>query len=331
MVDKPTADRYTDRQRDFKKKSFWRILKNLHVWYDVLTGGMPNCTTDMRKSTCHEGRRFLYQGAGTGCFCGTFFAEKTRMGGYGYLMEGLRMLLLGAYSMEVVECGGALLKNALAGGISHAVIAFAGEAMQQDLRRSAQILHTSVEFLHMDAGCVTASYEEKLELIRCIRNFCPDIIITQDTQHSISDLDPGRRPFMTMVLEAIALSTRAYALEEAPMPRPMPHATLYYMTPSAPNCVVDISDVWESKCAAMDALHAQLVHFGDCAPQDAAGARLLVPDWDALPDALSRGTARKRAMDEAFYRYPYATGHCRAVYAEPYRREGDFVLDMLMH
>ena len=66
------------------------------------------------------------------------------------------------------------------------------------------------------------------------------------------------------------------------------------------------------------------------APQDAAGARRLVPDWDALPDALSRGTARKRAMDEAFYRYPYATGHCRAVYAEPYRREGDFVLDVLM-
>ena len=43
------------------------------------------------------------------------------------MMKEKRILLLGAYSMEVVECGGALLKNALNGGKSHAAIAFAGE------------------------------------------------------------------------------------------------------------------------------------------------------------------------------------------------------------
>lgn len=41
------------------------------------------------------------------------------------MMGEKRILLLGAYSMEVVECGGALLKNALSGGKSQAAIAFA--------------------------------------------------------------------------------------------------------------------------------------------------------------------------------------------------------------
>ena len=78
------------------------------------------------------------------------------------MMKEKRILLLGAYSMEVVECGGALLKNALNGGKSHAAIAFAGEKMQSDLKKSAEILQTSVEFLNMDTGKITASYEEKL-------------------------------------------------------------------------------------------------------------------------------------------------------------------------
>ena len=58
----------------------------------------------------------------------------------------------------------------------------------------------------MDTGKITASYEEKLQMIRVIRSFRPDIIITQDTEHCVYDLDPGRRPFMTLVLEAMALA-----------------------------------------------------------------------------------------------------------------------------
>lgn len=42
------------------------------------------------------------------------------------MMKEKRILLLGAYSMEVVECGGALLKNALNGGKSHAANCICG-------------------------------------------------------------------------------------------------------------------------------------------------------------------------------------------------------------
>ena len=66
----------------------------------------------------------------------------------------------------------------------------------------------------MDTGKITASYEEKLQMIRVIRFFRPDIIITQDTEHYIYDSDPGRRPFMILVLEAMALAGREYVVEE---------------------------------------------------------------------------------------------------------------------
>ena len=81
-------------------------------------------------------------------------------------MSGKRMLLLGAYSMEVVECGGALCKNAMEGGVSHGAILFAGEQMRRELQEAAAILGVSVEFLGMDTGTVTGSREEKLRLVQ---------------------------------------------------------------------------------------------------------------------------------------------------------------------
>ena len=248
------------------------------------------------------------------------------------MKQGKRILLLGAYSMEVIECGGALLKNVLNGGISHAVIAFAGGTMKEELKRSADILKTSVEFLNWDVGKITASYEEKLEMIKVIRSFRPDIVITQDTEHHITDLDPGRRPFMTLVLEALALAGRPYALDAIPGLEPSHPSAVYYMTPEHPNCVIDLFDVWEQKCAAMDELHAQNVHFGkreNESERDLKIRKSLVPEWETLETDLERGTLMKRKMDDAFYRAAGAAGHCRAVYAEPYRREGCFIFDEL--
>ena len=115
--------------------------------------------------------------------------------------NGKRILLLGVYGMELVECGGALLKNAKSGGVSHASMLFCGEQMRKDLAKSAEILQTTVEYLNMDSGAVTGSREERLKIATVIRKFKPDIIITQDPEHCVSDLDPGRRPVMNMILD----------------------------------------------------------------------------------------------------------------------------------
>lgn len=239
---------------------------------------------------------------------------------------GKRILLLGVYGMEMVECGGVLLKNAKAGGVSHASMLFCGEKMRHDLAKSAEILNTTVEYLDMDVGAVTGSREEKLKIVTVIRKFKPDIIITQDTEHCVSDLDPGRRPVMNMILEGIALAGRNYAVEECGGYEPHGHAAIYYMSPSNPNCLVDIFDVWDEKCAAMDCLESQLEFCGILYERTAdEQMRKIVPEWDSLKTPLEKGTAAKRVYDKAYYMYHGSTGHADIIFSEAYRREGFFI------
>ncbi len=224
--------------------------------------------------------------------------------------RGQRMLLLGVYGMEMVECGGALRKNVESGGVSHASILFAGEAMRKGLKRSAEILDCSVEFLGMDTGEISGTRAEKLEIVRVIRAFRPDIIITQDPEHCVSDLDPGRRPAMTILLEGMALAGRD----------------------EHPNCLVDISGVWAEKCAAMDALESQLEFIGLLMEGSSRKAQygMLIPGFDQLTGNLEIGTAAKRLMDQAYHLYQGSTGHNDVFLSESYRKDSMFILDNLV-
>lgn len=244
---------------------------------------------------------------------------------------GKKILLLGVYGMEMVECGGALCKNVKVGGSSHASMLFCGDQMKKDLKKAASILGTTLEFLDMDAGVVTGSREEKLKIVNVIRKFKPDIIITQDTEHSVTDLDPGRRPVMSMILEGIALAGRSYAVEECGGYEPHGHAALYYMSPQNPNCLVDIFDTWEEKCQAMDCLESQLAFCGKLYQRNKQDQmRKIVPEWDTLETPLKRGAAAKRVFDKAHYMYHGSTGHHDVIFSEAYRREGFFIFKNLL-
>ena len=248
------------------------------------------------------------------------------------IMPGKRMMLIGGYGMEIVECGGSLVKNARAGGVSHAAIAFVGAKMREDLEKSAEILGTSVEYLDLDTATISGSVEEKIKLVRAIRAFRPDIIITQDPEHCIADFDPGRRPLMTLILESIALAGRAFALDETAPHTPHSGATLYYMTPETPNCIVDILPVWDAKCAAMDVLESQLTfsakHYERTLTE--REIRELVPDWEELPSYLEKGKAAKRQIDRATAMFYGACGHSSLLLSEAYRKQELFELDNLM-
>lgn len=247
------------------------------------------------------------------------------------MSQGKRILLLGVYGMEMVECGGVLCKNVKAGGVSHAAILFAGEQMRRDLKPSAEILGCSIEYLGMDSASISASVEEKKKVMKVIRTFKPDIIITQDPEHCVSDLDPGRRPAMTLLLEAMALAGRAVWLEEEAGMEPHRGFTVYYMTPEHPNCLVDIMDVWAEKCQAMDVLETQLAFIGELhdTPADRAMYGKFIAGAEEM-DRLTYGTAIKRQMDLAYHMYYGSTGHNNVVLSENYRRDGLFVLDELI-
>lgn len=246
--------------------------------------------------------------------------------------NGKRILLLGVYGMEMVECGGVLHKNAVSGGVSHASILFAGVKMRQGLEKAAEKLQCSIEYLGMDTGTISDSEAEKLAVIRVIRSFRPDIIITQDPEHCISDLDPGRRPAMTLLLEAMALAGRDYACDKIPDLKPHRHFSVYYMTPEHPNCLVDIASSWQAKCEAMNVLESQLEFIAELAEGTDMEKQYiqLIPGFAQMETRLERGRAIKNLMDLAYHLYYGSTGHNKVLLSENYRKEGMFVLNQLI-
>ena len=240
-------------------------------------------------------------------------------------------LLLGVYGMEVVECGGALSKNAKAGGQSHAFMMLSREESRPQVRKAAEVLGVQIAFGDFKGGEVQVDVPSKKQLIRAIRETRPDILITQDPEHSLHDLDPDRRPAMTLILESVALAARDFAVDELNLePHPVP--TIYYMTPHHPNCIVDISDVWDLKERAMDQLESQMRFSGRMFQRyyQEEHLRHIVPNWETLIDDYSRGREVHRQLDRVTHLHNGMGSHSHFAFAEAYRRDGMFHLDQLM-
>jgi hypothetical protein len=242
------------------------------------------------------------------------------------------LLLLGVYGLEIVECGGVLAKNARAGGTSFASIMLARPQTRPQIESAAAELGVKTHFLDFEYGDVRADVPSKQQLIRVIREVRPHLIITQDPEHAQHDLDPDRRPAMTLILESIALAARDIFVDELASLPPHPIPTLYYMTPHEPNCVVDISDVWDLKERAMDKLESQMRFSGKLFPKyySEEHLRFLVPTWDNLPDDYTRGREVHRQLDRVTHLHNGLGGHGRFAVAESYRREGKFHLQQLL-
>ncbi|MBX3144137.1 MAG: PIG-L family deacetylase [Trueperaceae bacterium] len=243
-----------------------------------------------------------------------------------------RILLLAVYGMEVVECGGALAKHAQQGGKSFAHVLLSRERSRPDVLAAAKHLGVEVSFGDFRSGELEADVRSKKALVKVIRETRPDLVITQDPEHSFHDLDPDRRPAMILILESLALASRDFALDEMPGLAPVSIPTIYYMTPHHPNCVVDVSDVWALKEQAMDELRNQMNFSGQMFPQlyRDEHLRAMVPGWENLQDDYRRGREAHRVLDMVTHLHNGAGSHGRFAFAEAYRREGKFHLDDLV-
>ncbi len=243
------------------------------------------------------------------------------------------ILFLGVYGMEVVECGGALAKNVLNGGKSYASIMLCRETSQPQIRKAAEVLGVEdVSFFNFESGTVDLSFEMKFALVKRIREVKPDIIITQDPEHSYHDLDPDRRPAMILILESISLASRDFALKDMEGLAPHSIPTIYYMTPHHPNTVLDISQVWDKKELAMSQLESQMEfsgsHFNHIL--DEKTAEILSPGYSTLTTDVERGKAIHKVLDLAVHMYHGIPSHGRFALAEAYRRDGNYHLDQLI-
>lgn len=242
------------------------------------------------------------------------------------------VLLLGVYGMEVVECGGALAKNVQSGGKSYASIMLSSERSQEQVTKAAEVLGVEMNFTNFKSGHVDVSVESKEKIVRVIREVKPDIIITQDPEHSFHDLDPDRRQAMITILEGIALASRDFGLDKMPGLESHPIPTIYYMTPHTPNTVVDISNVWNKKEEAMAVLESQLEFSGKHFERSLSDNNLenLVPGFGQLPSYYEKGKAIHQALDKAVHVYHGLATHGHFGFAEAFRREGNFHLNELI-
>jgi LmbE family N-acetylglucosaminyl deacetylase len=240
------------------------------------------------------------------------------------------ILALATFGLEVVECGGALTLNVDHGGRSEAAVLLARAESRPQITRAGETLNTPVRYLDGTYGEVEASVEMKRRIVSVVREVRPDIVITQDPEHSFHDLDPDRRPAMILYLEALALAGRDWKIQECGGHAPHVVRTIYYMTPHHPNCVVDVAPVWDRKERALDALSGQLAFSGQMYRRMFGEAlAAIAPDHAGLDDA-ALGRRMHREIDRAFHLYYGPPSHGRFMLAEPYRRDGAFQLDRLI-
>lgn len=241
------------------------------------------------------------------------------------------ILMLATFGMEMVECGGTLAKHAAAGAKVTVAVALPREEAKEQIRAAARELGIDdVRFLGWQYGDLHVDRESKRVIMALVRDTKPDIVICQDPEHAAHDLDPDRREFMLLYVEALALAGRDVDVAECGEPHTA--GAVYFMTPDRPNCVVEVIDVYERKEAAMRALGFQLAFSGASFRREHSPERLaeLLGDPDAATlDDAALGWALHRQVDRAAALYHGLYGHSGAVMAEPYRRMTLFPLALL--
>ena len=241
------------------------------------------------------------------------------------------LVMFATFGMEIVECGGAIAKHVRAGGKAYAAVAFARPEARPQVQRAAEVFGiTEVRFMDLDVGDVVPGAATKVPFVRLVRDWKPRVAIMQDPVHAFADLDPGRRDIMNVYLEALALAGRAWRDDQCGRDHHHVEA-IYYMTPTSPNCVVDVADVWELKERAMDQLGSQMAFSGQHFRRQfgAPTIRAIAPDADPDGDDAALGRAIHRVIDLSFHVANGVHSHAGLALAEPYRREGLFAFDRL--
>lgn len=239
--------------------------------------------------------------------------------------------MLATFGMEMVECGGTLAKHAQAGGSVTVAVALPREEAKEQIRAAARQLGIDdVRFLGWQYGDLHVDRESKRIIMALLRDTRPDIVICQDPEHAEHDLDPDRREFMLLYIEALALAGRDVDVAECGEPHNV--GAVYFMTPDRPNCVVETVDVYHLKEAAMQELGFQLTFSGQSFRREHSPERLRQilddPAADQMSDA-EMGWALHRRTDRAAALYHGLYGHSGAVMAEPYRRMTLFPFELL--
>jgi bacillithiol biosynthesis deacetylase BshB1 len=228
-------------------------------------------------------------------------------------MTQVDVLAIAAHRDDVeLTCGGTMIVAARQGHRTGVVDLTAGEMgtkgsaelREQEAAAAARILGLTVrENLGLaDAGIVN-SPETRARLVPVIRRLKPTIVIApaQDGRH------PDHRITAELVRDSCFLAGLAKFAPGLPphRPRKVIYSITYREDAMKPTFVVDISDVFEEKLAAMNAYNSQL------AGVQQAGE--VYPNTEALFDVVRHQAAHYGSLIRCKYGEPYHTAETMRV------------------
>ncbi len=223
------------------------------------------------------------------------------------MTESLDVLAIMSHPDDVeLTCGGTLLASAALGRRTGIVDLTAGETGSRgtvslraaEAQEAARILGVSVrENLHLPDAHLVNSPEAREAVIRAIRRHRPTIVIT----HARQGRHPDHIAAAQLVRDACFLSGLKNLVPELPAfrPRKVVHAMSFREDAIVPSFVVDISDVFEQKLAAIRAYHSQfdgLTQAGE-----------VYPNGEPLPDIIRHQAAHYGTLIRARYGEPFHT------------------------
>jgi len=170
-----------------------------------------------------------------------------------------RLLVFASYGMEMVECGGTLMKHVDEGWDVHVAVALCRKENKHFVKDAAKHMGVTIEFLDLDVEDVAIGKKERQKMVRSVRRFKPSSVIFYDPEHSLTDMDPGRRSLSYQFLETLSQCGRNMFPD---LGEPFNVGSIYYMSPLRPNCAVDISSTFRRKKEALAMLRFQMEGTG---------------------------------------------------------------------
>ncbi len=219
----------------------------------------------------------------------------------------LDVLAIMAHPDDVeLACGGTMLASAALGRRTGIVDLTAGETgsrgtaelRAEEAQAAARILGVSVrENLHLPDAHLVNTPETREAVIRAIRKHRPTIVIT----HARQGRHPDHIAAAQLVRDACFLAGLKKLVPDMPAfrPRKVVHCMSFREDPITPSFIVDISDVFEQKLAAIRCYHSQfdgLTQAGE-----------VYPNGEPLPDVIRHQAAHYGTMIRARYGEPFHT------------------------
>ena len=181
-------------------------------------------------------------------------------------MEQKRILFIGAHPDDAdILCGGTALKLARAGHVVKFVSATNGDTGHHILSREetarirvgeakASAAYAGLyEYEVMDNPCgIEASVENRRKMVRVIRSFAPDVVIT----HRTCDYHPDHRATAQLVQDCAYVCMVPHFCEDAPIPERAPVFALSYdgfqdPRPHRADAAIEFDSVLEEKLEMM--------------------------------------------------------------------------------